>query len=119
MPNHGKGVNAIEDTVFVSPVEDLTTPLTIVKENLLRAGVFPGCLKDCNCCTEQVNGCKWLKEGVQRLINSHEILFERTPSIKSLTDKAEDISIITISNKPLRISSKGPIRISMNRLLLR
>ena len=48
MPNHGKGVNAIEDTVFVSSVEDLTTPLTIVKENLLRVGVFPGCLKDCN-----------------------------------------------------------------------
>ena len=61
MPNHGKGVNAIEDTAFVSSVEDLTTPLTIVKENLLRAGVFPGCLKDCNCCIEQVNGCKWLK----------------------------------------------------------
>ena len=90
MPNHGKGVNAIEDVVFVSPVEDLTTPLTIVKENLLKAGVFPGCLKDCHCCAKQVNGCKWLKEGVQRLINSHEIMFFRTPSIKSLTNKAEE-----------------------------
>ena len=50
MPNHGKGVNAIENTIF------LTNPLTIVKENLLRAGVFPGCLKDCNCCAEKVNG---------------------------------------------------------------
>ena len=48
MLNHGKGVNAIEDTVFVSSIEDLTTPLTIVKEKLLRAGVFPGCLKGCN-----------------------------------------------------------------------
>ena len=104
MPNHGKGVNAIEDTAFVSSVEDLTTPLTIVKENLLRVGVFPGCLKDCNCCTLQKNGCEWLKKGVQHLIDSHEILFERTPAIKSLTDKVEDVSIITISNKPIRIS---------------
>ncbi|MEM5332323.1 hypothetical protein VSR34_38505, partial [Paraburkholderia sp. JHI2823] len=48
IPNHGKGVNAIEETAFVSSVEDLTTPLTIVKEYLLRAKVFPGCFKDCN-----------------------------------------------------------------------
>ena len=48
MSNHGKGVNAIEDTAFVSSVKDLTTPLTIVKENLLRAGVLLGCLKDGN-----------------------------------------------------------------------
>ena len=47
MLNHGKGVNAIEDAIFVSSVEDLTTPLTIVKENLLKAEVFPSCLKDC------------------------------------------------------------------------
>ena len=89
-------------TLFFSFVEDLTTPLTVVKENLLRAGVFPGCLKDCNCYVEQVNGCKGLKEGVQNLIDSHEIVFERTSSIKSLTDKAEDVYLITISNKPLR-----------------
>ena len=46
MPNHGKGVNAIEDTICVSSVEDLTTPLTIIKKNLLKARIFPGCLKD-------------------------------------------------------------------------
>ena len=50
--NHDKCVNAIEDTVFVSSVEDLTTLLTVVKGSLLRAGVFPGCLRDCICCTE-------------------------------------------------------------------
>ena len=59
-----------------------------------------------------MNGCKWLKEGVQHLINSREILFEKIPTIKTLTKKAEDLSIITISNNPLRIPSKGPIRIS-------
>ena len=45
-------------------------------------------------------------------MDSHKILFERTPLAKSLTNKCEDLSIITISNKPLRITSKGPIRIS-------
>ena len=48
-------------------------------------------------------------------MNSHEILFEKTPSVKSLTKSVsqefEDVSIITISNQPIRITSKGPIRI--------
>ena len=55
MLNHGKGVNAIDDTTFVSSVEDLTTPLTTMKENLLRVGVFHNCLKYCDCCVEQIN----------------------------------------------------------------
>ena len=45
-------------------------------------------------------------------MDSHGILFEKTPLSKSLINKCEDLSIITISNKPLRITSKGPIRIS-------
>ena len=64
MSNHDKGFNAIDDTTFVSSIEDLTTPLTTVKDNLLRVGVFSGCSKDCVCCDQQVNGCKRLKEGV-------------------------------------------------------
>ena len=69
MPNHGKGVNVVEDTIFVSSVKDLTTPLTIIKKNLLKAGIFPGCLKDCVCCAKQLNGCMGLKEGIKRIMN--------------------------------------------------
>ena len=47
MSNHDKGVNEIDDATFVSSIEDLATPLTTVKDNLLRVGVFPGCSKDC------------------------------------------------------------------------
>ena len=64
MLNHGKGVNAIDDTIFISSIEDLTTPLTTVKDICLRVGVFPGCSKDCVCCDQQVNRCKQLKKGV-------------------------------------------------------
>ena len=117
MPNHGKGVNAIEDASFVSSINDLTTPLKTVKENLLKVGVFPGCLKDCCYGVVQINGCEWLKKGVQHLMDSYEILFEITSSVKSLTKSVSqefgDVSIITISNKPIRITSKGPIRFSI------
>ena len=86
MPNHGKGVNAIEDTAFVSFVNDLTTPLKFVKNNLLKAGVFPCCLEEYCCCSMQINGCEWLKTGFQHLMDNHEILFEITPSAKSLIE---------------------------------
>ena len=46
MQNHGKGVNVIEDTIFGASVEELTTALNIIKNNLLKAGIFPGCVKD-------------------------------------------------------------------------
>ena len=108
MPSHGKGVNAIDDVSFVSSINDLTTPLLTVKKNLLRVGLFPGFLENYYHCASQTNGCIWLKKGIQRLIDSHKLLFEKTPSVKSLP---QDISIIIISNTPIRITSKGPIRI--------
>ena len=77
--------------------------------------VFPSFLEDCCCCAIQINGCEWLEKGVQHLMDNHEILVERTPSVKNLTEvvsqEFEDVSIITISRKPIRITSKGPIRI--------
>ena len=112
MPKHDKGVNVVEDTIFVTFVEDLTTPLNIIKNNLLKARIFPGCKNDCVCCTRRIDECEGLKKGIQRLMDSHEILFENTPFSKSLINKCENLSIITISNKPIRITSKGPIRIS-------
>ena len=64
MPKHGKGVNTVDDVTFITYVEDLTTPLTILKANLIKAGVFPGCSKNCSCCDQRENGCELLKKGV-------------------------------------------------------
>ena len=86
MPSHGKGVNAIDDVSFVSTINDLITPLMTVKKNLLRAGLFSGCLENCYHCASQTNGCIWMKKGIERLIDSHEILFEKTPSMKSFPE---------------------------------
>ena len=55
------------------------------------------------------NGCLLLKMGVQRLMTNKEIMFEKTPPARSL---CEDISIITISENPPRVSSKRPVRIT-------
>ena len=45
MPRHGKCINSIDNVSYVSTISDLTTSLIIVKKNLLRAGLFLGCLE--------------------------------------------------------------------------
>ena len=50
-----------------------------------------------------------MKEGVQRLMDDKEILFEKTPVTSAL---CEDVSIITISSNPSKVSSKIPVRIT-------
>ena len=47
MPKHDKGISAIEDVLYVTPVSDVVTPLSIVKENLLQADLFSGYVKEC------------------------------------------------------------------------
>ena len=64
MPKHDKGVNVVEDTIFIASIEELTTPLNVIKSNLLKAGIFPGCEKDCAYCIRQPNGCEKLKKGI-------------------------------------------------------
>ena len=48
MPQHG--VSAVEEDRYVASVEEIVTPLSTVKRNLLLAGLFPGCGEDCLLC---------------------------------------------------------------------
>ena len=61
MPNHGRGVNAIDDDMFVTSVEELVTPIITVKWNLLQVGLFPGCGEGCHLCLSLPTGCYLLK----------------------------------------------------------
>ena len=70
MPKHGQGVNVVDDDLFVSSVDELVTPLSVVKKNLLRADLFPGCGEGCHLCASLPNGCLLLKIGVQCLMNN-------------------------------------------------
>ena len=47
MPKHGHNAHVVEEDIFVVTVDDLMTPLPIIKLNLLKAGIFPGCEEDC------------------------------------------------------------------------
>ena len=106
---HGRGVNVIEDDMFVTTVEELVTPLMTVKWNLLKVGLFSGCGEGCHFCLSLPTGCHLLKEGVQRLMDDREILIEKNPVP---TISCRYVSIITISSNPPRVSTKRPVRIT-------
>ena len=109
MPKHSRGVNAVEDDMFVTVVDELITPLLTIKRNLMRAGLFPGYDESCHLCLSLPTGCHLLKAGVQLLMDDKEILFEKTlvPTISY-----NDVSIVTISANPSRVSTKRPVRIT-------
>ena len=56
MPKYGQGVNAVDDDRFVSSVDELTTPLLTVKQNLLQANLFLGCDESCDLCMSLPDG---------------------------------------------------------------
>ena len=64
MPKHGRGINVVEDDVFVAVVDEVVTPLLTVKRNLLKAGLFLGYGEGCHLCLSLPTGCHLLKAGV-------------------------------------------------------
>ncbi|KAI5431293.1 hypothetical protein KIW84_035463 [Lathyrus oleraceus] len=102
MPAHGqRGVNAIskEGRIGLLRVDQLKTPLTEVKRQLLLNGVHLGCGDDCAVCTISVNGCELLRETVQGLMDNGSIQFEKVDMGK------DEVSTITIYFDPVDLSN--------------
>ena len=91
----------MDTDLFVTLVDEVSTPLMTVKKNLLSADLFSGCGEGCHMCSFLPSGFHLLKSGVQCLMDSKEILFEKTyiPVVPF-----EDIAIITISANPSKVS---------------
>ena len=106
---HDKGISVVEDISYVASINDVVTALSIIKKNLLQAGLFPGCVEGCYLCTVEPNGYESLKKGVQSLMNEHIILIEKVPPTNNF---CQDLSVIF--GTPFRIPFKGPIRITAN-----
>ena len=109
MPKHNYGVNIVDTDLFVTSVDEVSTPLMTVKKNLLLAGLFPSCGEGCHMCLSLPSSCYLLKAYVQYLMDSREILFEKTltPIVPF-----EDVVIITISANPSKASSRRSVRIT-------
>ena len=101
MPKHNRGVNSVDTDLFVTSVNEVSTPLMTVKKNLLLVGLSLGCGEGCHMCLSLPSSCYLLKAGVQHLMYNREILFEKTliPTVSF-----EDVTIITISANPSKAS---------------
>ena len=64
MPKHGHNVHAIVEDLHVTTVDELMTLLPMIKMNLLKAGIFQGCEKDCYLCLNIRVDCPLLKSGI-------------------------------------------------------
>ncbi|KAI5397196.1 hypothetical protein KIW84_063136 [Lathyrus oleraceus] len=110
MPNHDKTVNAVDDNSHITNVDDLASPLLIIKKNLLQAGLFPGCAQKCDLCILRPNDCLKLRNGIQRLMDDRIILFEKIPKVES---PIEEISVIARSKVPVKITAtRVPVKIT-------
>ena len=69
MPKHDRGVNVVDTDLFVTLVDEFSTPLMMVKKNLLSSGLFPVCGEGCHMCSFLASSCHLLKSGVQRLMD--------------------------------------------------
>ena len=108
MPKHGRDVNAVEEDMLVTLVDELVTPLLTIKKNLLNAGVFPGCDESCHFCLSSPTNCPLLRTSIQCLIVNKEMLFEKT-SIPTVS--YNDVSIVTISANSSGSPPKDPLEL--------
>ena len=102
MPMHGPmGVNVMSEDkrkLEVTDVNQLRTPMSVVKRHLMKSGVFPGCDNRCAACTVTTNGCVMLRETVQKMMDEGSLRFEKVAL------ENEDISMITIYFDPVHLS---------------
>ncbi|XP_050918683.1 uncharacterized protein LOC127136129 [Lathyrus oleraceus] len=110
-------VNVISEDkskIGVTDVDQLRTPMSVVKRHLLKNGVFPSCDNYCAACTVTANGCVMLRETVQKMMDEGSLRFEKVAL------ENEDISTITIyfdhvhlsvlaDVVPITITEPGPI----------
>ena len=64
MPKHGCGINVVDTDLFVTLVDEVSTPLMTVKKNFWLAGLFPSYGEGCHMCSFLCFGCHLLKLGV-------------------------------------------------------
>ena len=51
LPKHSHGVNAVDTDLFVTSVDEVSTPLMTIKKNFLLAGLFSGYGEDFHMCS--------------------------------------------------------------------
>ncbi|KAL5137467.1 hypothetical protein HKD37_10G027826 [Glycine soja] len=98
LPNHGPAVNMIqdcdEDGVILN-VQHVRTPLVPIHIKMCEAALFDHDHAACEVCPVNVKGCPKVKEDIQGLIDSRELI---------ITRKDKEVCVITPEFQRLEIS---------------
>ncbi|XP_058746156.1 uncharacterized protein LOC131619029 [Vicia villosa] len=129
MPPHGAhATNAIEfaeDTRLVKDVIELGSLLPLLKKELLRMGLYSSCGKFCTDCMAVSSVYDKVKSGVQQLINSGYLQFERVRRPERVENEINVASIpytpakipIPARAPPLVITLPGPVPYTSERAI--
>ncbi|XP_058782859.1 uncharacterized protein LOC131657480 [Vicia villosa] len=121
MPPHGahaaNAIEFVEDTRLVKDVIELGSLLPLLKKELLRMGLYSSCGKFCTDCMVVSSVCDKVKSGVQQLIDSGYLQFERVRRPERVENEVNVASIpytpakipIPARAPPLVITLPGPV----------
>ncbi|XP_058775661.1 uncharacterized protein LOC131649933 [Vicia villosa] len=121
MPPHGShaanALDCVEDTRLVKDVTELGSLLPLLKVELLRMGLYAGCGELCNDCMATSSVCDKVKNGIQQLIDSGYLQFERVRRPEVFENEINVASIPYTPTKipiparapPLVITLPGPV----------
>ncbi|XP_058725919.1 uncharacterized protein LOC131597227 [Vicia villosa] len=121
MPPHGahatNAIEFVEDTRLVKDEIELGSLLPLLKEELSRMGLYSGCGEFCTNCMAISSVCDKVKSGVQQLMDSAYLQFERVRHPEIVENEVNVESIPYIPAKipiparapPLVITLPGPV----------
>ncbi|XP_058746121.1 uncharacterized protein LOC131618991 [Vicia villosa] len=121
MPPHGthaaNAIGVVEDTHLVKDVIELGSLLPLLKKELLRMRLYAGCGEFCPNCMVTSSVCDKVKDGIQQLIDSGYLQFERVRRPEMVENAVNVASIpytpakipIPARAPPLVITSPGPV----------
>ncbi|XP_058762353.1 uncharacterized protein LOC131635725 [Vicia villosa] len=129
MPPHGahaaNAIEVVEDARLVKDVIELGSLLPLLKKELLRMDLYSGCGEFCADCMAISSVCDKVKSGVQQLIDSGYLQFERVRRPEMVENEVNVASIPYIPAKipiparapPLVITLPGPVPYTSERAI--
>ncbi|XP_058783918.1 uncharacterized protein LOC131658667 [Vicia villosa] len=129
MPPHGahaaNAIEVVEDARLVKDVIELGSLLPLLKKELLRMDLYSGCGEFCADCMAISSVCDKVKSGVQQLIDSGYLQFERVRRPEMVENEVNVASISYIPAKipiparapPLVITLPGPVPYTSERAI--
>ncbi|XP_058726057.1 uncharacterized protein LOC131597370 [Vicia villosa] len=129
MPPHGahaaNAIEVVEDARLVKDVIELGSLLPLLKTELLRMDLYSGCGEFCVDCMAISSVCDKVKSGVQQLIDSGYLQFERVRRPEMVENEVNVASILYTPAKipiparapPLVITLLGPVPYTSERAI--